>query len=71
LTWGRLATVKKSTKQTVARFVGATAVGVGAGLILRKGFGAAFEGTVAGGVLVLLAHEFFDAPVSSWVYKHI
>ena len=70
-TGGSLVAMKKSTKRTVARVAGATVVGVGAGLVLRKGFSAAFEGSVAGGVLVLLAHELFDAPVSGWIYKQI
>ena len=58
-------------KRTVAKVVGAGAVGLGGGLAIKKLLGAAAVQSLVGAVLLMLFHEVADAPVSNWIYDQI
>lgn len=57
------------TKRTVANTAGAVLVGLVAVCALRAMFGQALANSVVGGVLVMAAHEVFNAPVSGLIYE--
>ena len=63
--------VNADTKRQVAKAVGGAAVGVVAGAVARqafKNFSGAFILTL---VVVILAHQKFDSPVSNAIYKQL
>jgi hypothetical protein len=60
-----------TTKQLIARAVGAAAVGVVGVFVLKQGLGAAAEASALGSFALLVVHEMLDAPVSDWVYRQI
>ncbi|MDA8039851.1 MAG: hypothetical protein M0Z69_11980 [Actinomycetota bacterium] len=58
-------------KKSISKVVGAGIVGSVAVIAINRLLGAKATGTILGSVLVMLAHEAFDAPVSGWVYKQM
>jgi hypothetical protein len=63
--------MKWFNKRNVAKAIGAGAVGLGTAFVLKELVGRAGEESAAAAVVMILAHEAFNAPVSNWVYKQL
>jgi hypothetical protein len=64
--------MKKNTKWTVAKVIGAGLVGaVGAVTTKKLIVGSTIGVAIVGALVSAGLHEAFDAPVSGWVYKQI
>jgi hypothetical protein len=61
----------KITKKQVAQVVGATAVGIAGAWAIKEVAGRAVEQSLVGAIVLMIAHEALNAPVSNWVYDQI
>ena len=60
-----------NTKRVVAKVISGAVVGVGAGWMVRRVLKGVPGAGLAAFVLVTLAHQKFDSPVSDFVYKQL
>ena len=60
-----------NAKWTVAKIIGGGAVTLIGGAIVKEVLGGPAAAGVVGGVILMIAHEELDAPVSRWVYRQL
>ncbi len=58
-------------KKRIAKVLGASIVGCGTLFVVTKIAGRAATEGLGGAVVLMLAHEAFNAPVSNWVYQQL
>ena len=60
-----------NAKWTFAKLIGAGAVTLLGGFVVKQVLGGPAAAGVVGGVVMMIAHEELDAPISRWVYRQI
>jgi NhaP-type Na+/H+ or K+/H+ antiporter len=67
----RSSSMNPKSRRIAARVVGGTVVGLAAGWAAGRILRGVPRARFAALVLVVLAHQEFDSPVSDWVYKRL